>query len=416
MATEMQSQARDPRVDGGPGLDLARAPDAEGTPVAACCMSEQESETRSPSTGILGPEPDSNTDAEAPEESNWNRLWGGVKMVGGALETTAGAGLVVAGAATSELGVGIPLAAAGVAVTAHGADVTVSGARTLWTGTEVDTLTSEGLQELGMERSTANLADAGISVVGSLGASAAVRAPAAAASTVDDLAQAGDDVVRAAAGGADEATTVAENSVTLAFKPGAPTGHNMVGVTVDGSTEWSHLVVGGIDEVSGGMSRVASPGAGARVVESSAGPSSSYLRATVPVSRANAQAAQSLAQSNQAGSGAAGAYSYMTNNCTTYATSVMREAGVVAPSTTPAGALATTALQSPQVMTPVTTAATGVTGAVLMSEATGLSTAETAEPESVSSSPESLTCEPEPLTCEPEALTSSSMTCEPETH
>ena len=40
-------------------------------------------------------------------------------------------------------------------------------------------------------------------------------------------------------GGADEASY----GVTLAFKPGLPTGHNMVGVTTEGTTTWSHLVV-----------------------------------------------------------------------------------------------------------------------------------------------------------------------------
>lgn len=99
----------------------------------------------------------------------WDRFWGGVKMVGGALETVVGAGLIKAGIATSVIGIGIPIIAAGAFVTAHGADVAVSGARTMWSGTPKDTYTSKGLQAAGMSQTSANLTDAGISVVGSLG-------------------------------------------------------------------------------------------------------------------------------------------------------------------------------------------------------------------------------------------------------
>jgi len=109
--------------------------------------------------------------------SGWDRFWGGAKAVGGVLETVAGGALIAAGAATSEIGIGIPIAAAGVFVAAHGIDTTVSGARTVWEGKPVDTLTSQGLQAAGMGRTAANLTDAGISVVGTLGAGAVARAP-----------------------------------------------------------------------------------------------------------------------------------------------------------------------------------------------------------------------------------------------
>ncbi|TXH37733.1 MAG: insecticidal toxin complex protein [Burkholderiaceae bacterium] len=297
----------------------------------------------------------------------WDRFWGGVKMVGGALETVAGGALVVVGAATSEIGIGIPIAAAGVLVTAHGADVTVSGARTMWNGEPVDTLTSQGLQELGMSRGAANLTDAGISVVGSLGSGLVTRAPGAVVAG-EELLRSGDDVARVVAGGADEAAS----SVTIAFKPGLPTGHNMVGVTTEGTTTWSHLVVGQLDEVSGGMSRVATAGTEARVVASSSGPSSAYVTATVPVTAAEAQAARAFAQGAEAasgGTGLAGTYSYLGNNCTTYATSVAREAGVFAPAaSTPATAFATVALQSPEVVQPLAVAG-GLINASVMAEA-----------------------------------------------
>ncbi len=113
----------------------------------------------------------------------WDRFMGGVKMVAGGLETAAGVVLVGVGAATSEIGIGIPIAAAGVFVTAHGADVTVSGARTLWNGKPVDSFSSQGLQAAGVSRSNANLIDAGVSIVGTLGAGAVTRIPSVAAAT-----------------------------------------------------------------------------------------------------------------------------------------------------------------------------------------------------------------------------------------
>ena len=124
------------------------------------------------------------SDPGGTESSNFERLLGGLKTVGGILETAAGVGLTLAGVATSEVGVGIPVAVAGAAVTAHGIDTTVSGLRTLISGERKDTLTSQGLQAAGVERNAANLVDAGISVAGTLGAGAAVRAPAAAGGEV----------------------------------------------------------------------------------------------------------------------------------------------------------------------------------------------------------------------------------------
>ncbi|AUX43625.1 toxin [Sorangium cellulosum] len=111
----------------------------------------------------------------------WDHILGGVKAVGGALETAAGIGLIGVGAATAEFGVGVLIIAAGVAVTAHGADTTIAGARQAISGEQTDTLTSTGLQRAGVSRRSANLADAGISIVGTFGAGALTRtAPAAA--------------------------------------------------------------------------------------------------------------------------------------------------------------------------------------------------------------------------------------------
>jgi RHS repeat-associated protein len=106
--------------------------------------------------------------------STWNRVMGAVKAVGGVLEMAAGA---TGGAATSWTGVG---AVAGAVVVVHGADVASSGLRQLWTGEQTSSLTSQGLQAAGMSRENAELVDAGVSIVGSMGASAIANAPRAA--------------------------------------------------------------------------------------------------------------------------------------------------------------------------------------------------------------------------------------------
>ncbi|MFD1322658.1 SpvB/TcaC N-terminal domain-containing protein [Micromonospora sonneratiae] len=107
----------------------------------------------------------------------WDRVWGGVKAVGGALETAAGAAVFTFGMATSELGIGVPIMALGAVITAHGVDTTVSGARTVYEGSPVDSVTAGLLQDAGMSRRSANLVDAGIGAVFSLGSSAFCKAP-----------------------------------------------------------------------------------------------------------------------------------------------------------------------------------------------------------------------------------------------
>lgn len=89
------------------------------------------------------------------------RLSGGFQAIGGGSEAFLG------GAACGGSGVGCLI---GVPVMAHGADQFQTGIQKLWTGQDVDSLTSQGLQAAGVSRNWANGIDAGISVVGSLGA------------------------------------------------------------------------------------------------------------------------------------------------------------------------------------------------------------------------------------------------------
>ena len=98
------------------------------------------------------------------------RVYGAIQMIGGGVETYAGGVLIFTGVTTSEIGIGIPIAAAGVVVVYHGVDTAYAGFQTMKDNKEVDTYTSTVLQDAGMSRTNANLADAGISIVGSFGA------------------------------------------------------------------------------------------------------------------------------------------------------------------------------------------------------------------------------------------------------
>jgi RHS repeat-associated protein len=261
---------------------------------------------------------------------------GSVKAVGGALETAAGGVMVAGGAATCEFGVGCFVAAAGVGVIAHGIDTTQSGIRTAIGGEQVDSFTSLGLQELGMSRNAANLTDAGISIVGTLGAGAVTRAPTVATAATEGTAQ-------------------ATPSITLALRPALGPGHNYVAVTTaDGVTTWSHLAVGGATRTSGVVT------GGTAFVETletaeMGGRLARSVTVTVPVSASQAQAALTTvtraAQATElAGEAGYGAYSLTANSCSTYAASVMNSAGIATPSlTSPAVNFAAAALRSPAV-------------------------------------------------------------------
>ena len=108
----------------------------------------------------------------------WTSTMGGLRAAGGGFEAFVGYSLATAsagfGIGTSPTGIGAVAGAAGfvggVAVGAHGVDTFQSGIRQMWTGQHVDSLTSTALQSAGMSPQAANLADAGISIVGSAGA------------------------------------------------------------------------------------------------------------------------------------------------------------------------------------------------------------------------------------------------------
>ena len=99
------------------------------------------------------------------ENTAANRFWGAAKGVGGLLESGVG---LAAGGAAAWTGVG---AAAGALVVLHGADTAAAGLREMLTGAEQESFTEHGLASL-LGQQTAELADAGIGVAGTLGVGA----------------------------------------------------------------------------------------------------------------------------------------------------------------------------------------------------------------------------------------------------
>lgn len=108
-----------------------------------------------------------------------NRLWGGLKVLGGSLEMVGAAALLVTPEPTMATKVG------GAALGIHGSDTTSAGARQVWTGRNEQTLTEQGstalARRLGASPQTASnigiAVDVAVPIAVSIGA-AAVRVAA----------------------------------------------------------------------------------------------------------------------------------------------------------------------------------------------------------------------------------------------
>lgn len=102
--------------------------------------------------------------AFGPPSKGWNRFWGGLRAVGGAVQ-------IVGGAATSWTGVGAVVG--GIAVV-HGADDFQAGIRQAWSGEETESLTYKGVKATakaagandGTASTIATFTDVGLSFVG----------------------------------------------------------------------------------------------------------------------------------------------------------------------------------------------------------------------------------------------------------
>ncbi|MDE3742116.1 SpvB/TcaC N-terminal domain-containing protein [Maribacter polysaccharolyticus] len=277
------------------------------------------------------------------------RVVGGLKTVGGGLEVVAGAAGVVAPEPVTT--------AVGAVAVVHGVDTVQSGLRQLWTGDSTDTMLSEGLQLAGVERNTANLADAGVGILASGGTSLLLRGSSggmSVAGNADDIIGLADDV---------PSVSVALSSSTNPIRVAGveiQVGHNMVGVNTGAGTQWSHLVIG-----EGGEAIVQTTTLGR-----------GYSVATVPVSAARAEAAAATVTS-QVSRGSAGAYTACSTDCATYAAEVLRAGGVTTPRlTTPSVNLVSTALQTPAVGQGAGILATGLYAADATTTATSTNPAD----------------------------------------
>ena len=100
------------------------------------------------------------------------RFQGSMQAFGGLVETGVGAGMTY--------GSGGILAPIGWALMAHGLDHTITGMNTSITGRPRETVTAQLLQKTGMSSRTAGLVDDGVSMIGTMGGAAAMRAGQAA--------------------------------------------------------------------------------------------------------------------------------------------------------------------------------------------------------------------------------------------
>jgi len=144
----------------------------------------------------------------------------------------------------------------------------------------------------------------------------------------------------------------AERTVSLAFKPGSPIGHNMV--AIDGA--WSDLAVAdpigfGTRTTSRGTMPKIVTGGEAWVSPVVGGPDGRYIVITVPVTEAQAEAARAVATARggfDVSGRQVGQYRLLCTDCTTYAREVLGAAGVrTPPLSTPALNAGATWLASP---------------------------------------------------------------------
>ena len=100
-------------------------------------------------------------------------ILGGLRVLGGALEMLAGSVVIGLGGGASATGIGtVPgvgaMVVGGIAFV-HGADTAAAGLSQIWTGSYVDSYTSQAIQSVGVSRQTANTADAAAGMLLSVG-------------------------------------------------------------------------------------------------------------------------------------------------------------------------------------------------------------------------------------------------------
>lgn len=161
----MPTNDREEQIDDGKPKPSGTANGGKTT-AATTGPDKRDSDTPKPDKRATEPKTDSNQPS-APtteEPSNLTRFLGGLKVVGGVLECSAGATLCASGVGC----------AASVLICGHAADTMSSGAKETWYGVPQQSLTSRGLQATGLSKEQADFGDAviGLANVGAAGAKA----------------------------------------------------------------------------------------------------------------------------------------------------------------------------------------------------------------------------------------------------
>lgn len=223
--------------------------------------------------------------------ASWgSRLVGGIQVIGGGLEIALGVGGIVLPEPATTVG--------GVILVAHGADTVVAGFRTLWHGEVQHSYTQQlgtaAARGLGASPQTARGVGTAVDIAAGVGPGLAIGVSR-----------------RLAIAGAEQATE--RVAVAYLHRSALQMGHNAVGVTAGGRTAWVHFAG-------------TSPG---RVVPLFGGPGNGYILTELAVTTQQATRASTALQTLRAG--APQTWGLFGPNCTTVATRVLQEAGVVVP-------------------------------------------------------------------------------------
>ena len=240
-----------------------------------------------------------NIDDRLEKSTTTARLVGAVQVLGGGLEVALGIGGAIMPEPATTIG--------GVILIAHGSDTIAAGFRSLWYGEVAETYTAQGAENVaraaGAPEGTAEAIGVGADLVAGLGPSMAVTASRRIA-------------MSAATSDAPTVMVAYANAKTMTQRIGERTliGHNMVGVSQDGSAAWFQFA----GKEGGRVAKAKAPSA-------SEGFIITPLRVTSAQAARGAEAADMLRAAGRANWAVCGP------NCTTTASKVLREAGVVIP-------------------------------------------------------------------------------------
>lgn len=230
------------------------------------------------------------SDAEQNGATWGARLVGGIQVIGGGLEIALGAGGIILPEPATTIG--------GIILVAHGTDTVVAGFRTLYYGEVQASVTkmaaTVAAHELGASPQTALGIGTGVDIAAGVGPALGVSVSR-----------------RLAIAGAEKATE--KVAVAYLSRSAVQMGHNAVGVTAGGKTAWVHFAG-------------TAPG---RVVPLFGGPGKGYVVTELAVTAQQTARASTVVTALRAS--APQPWGFFGPNCTTVATRVLQEAGIIVP-------------------------------------------------------------------------------------